>query len=102
VFHERVAHLMRTGNFTTPRRASRSPSFTSGASGSAAPSSPAAPSRELSWIDIMALKAFDRSRTSSIERPFTAADIIDAADWLIEQPCPLMRMSRTVSPSRSR
>src|SRR3954451_5388910 len=30
VFQERVAHLIRTGNFTTPRRASRSPSFTSG------------------------------------------------------------------------
>jgi hypothetical protein len=29
VFHDRVAHLMRTGNFTTPRSASRSPSFTS-------------------------------------------------------------------------
>ena len=25
--------------------------------------------------------------------PFTAADIIDADDWLIEQPCPPMRMS---------
>jgi nitroimidazol reductase NimA-like FMN-containing flavoprotein (pyridoxamine 5'-phosphate oxidase superfamily) len=30
VFQARVAHLMRTGNFTTPCSASRSPSFTSG------------------------------------------------------------------------
>src|SRR5262249_8485746 len=37
VFHDRVAHLMRTGNFTTPRSASRSPSLVP--SPSTAPSS---------------------------------------------------------------
>ena len=41
----------------------------------------------------MALKAVVRSRTSSTVLPFTAADIIDAEDWLIEQPWPAMRMS---------
>src|SRR5204862_4692938 len=56
VFQARVAHLMRTGNFTTPCRASRSPSFTP--SSSSARSSPSAsPSRRDSWMDISALKA---------------------------------------------
>ena len=45
VFHERTAHLMRTGNFTTPCSASRSPSGVD-VSGSSPPSS----------IDIMCLK----------------------------------------------
>lgn len=45
VFHDRTAHLMRTGNFTTPCRASRSPSGAE-VSGSSPPSS----------IDIMCLK----------------------------------------------
>ena len=89
MFHESVAHLMRTGNFTTPRRASRSPSFTSGASSSASPVASSVPlpsSSDDSWIDIIALNALIRSRASATDRPFTAADIIDAADWLIEQP----------------
>jgi len=39
-------------------------------------------------------------RTSSMGRPFTAADIIEADDWLIEQPRPeIFRSSRT--PSRT-
>lgn len=45
VFHDRTAHLMRTGNFTTPCRASRSPRGVD-VSGSSPPSS----------IDIMCLK----------------------------------------------
>jgi hypothetical protein len=32
----------------------------------------------------------------------TAADIIEADDWLIEQPCPPMRTSRTTSPGAGR
>ncbi len=50
----------------------------------------------------MPLNARDRARTSSRVLPLTAEDIIDADDWLIEQPCPPMRISRTVSPSTSR
>jgi len=85
VFHDRVAHLMRTGNFTTPWRASRSPSFTS-MSSPAGPSLSPSPSSRLSWIDIMPLKARMSARASSTLLPFTAADIIEADDWLIEQP----------------
>ena len=55
------------------------------------------PRGELSWIDIMALKAWVRSCTSSMVLPLTAADIIEADDWLMEQPWPAMRMSRTTS-----
>ncbi len=47
----------------------------------------------------MALNALVRSRTSSTDLPLTAADIIDAEDWLIEQPWPLMRMSSTTPTS---
>src|SRR5581483_10332096 len=105
VFHDNVAHLMRTGNFTTPCSASRSPSFTFGSGATASPS-PSAPSvgrsSDCSWIDIIALKARVRARASSTVLPFTAADIIDADDWLIEQPCPLMRTSATRSPSSTK
>ena len=54
VFHDRVAHLMRTGNFTTPRSASRSPSFTSGSSASIERRPPRRRATD-SWIDIIAL-----------------------------------------------
>src|SRR5205823_5606831 len=83
VFHESVAHLIRTGNLTTPWRASKSPILTSV---SAAASSPSAPSRRCSWIDIIALNARISDRASSTLLPLTEADIIDADDWLIEQP----------------
>ena len=39
------------------------------------------------------------ARASSTLLPFTAADIIEADDWLIEQPWPVMRMSEIVPPS---
>ena len=97
VFHDRVAHLMRTGNFTTPRSASRSPSFTSastrlvGVVGRPSPSSAALVDRH------HRLERPGRGRaTSSTVLPLTAADIIDADDWLIEQPWPSMRMSATL------
>ena len=45
----------------------------------------------------MALNALVRSRTWARVLPLTAADIIEADDWLIEQPWPPMRMSLTVS-----
>ena len=60
VFQERVAHLMRTGNFTTPRSASRSPSFTSGSLDRLG-RSPSPSSSDCSWIDIIALKAWVRA-----------------------------------------
>ena len=47
----------------------------------------------------MRLEGPVRSRTSSTVLPLTAADIIDADDWLIEQPWPLMRMSSTTPSS---
>ena len=47
----------------------------------------------------MALKALIRARTSSADLPFTAEDIIEAEDWLIEQPWPEIRMSFTVPSS---
>jgi hypothetical protein len=72
-----------------------------GGTSTPAPSSRAS-SSDCSWIDIIALNARDSLRTSSRVLPFTAADIIEAEDWLIEQPCPPMRTSRTTSPSRSR
>lgn len=87
VFQDRVAHLMRTGNFTTPRSASRSPSFVPGsASGSSTSSGSPSESSSASWIDIIALNALTSSRASDTDLPFTAADIIEADDWLIEQP----------------
>ena len=99
VFQERVAHLMRTGNLTTPRSASRSPSLTSG-------------SRvlELGLVAVERglvdrhhrLEARVTARASSTLLPFTAADIIDADDWLIEQPWPVMRMSEMVRRRRRR
>ena len=43
------------------------------------------------------------SRTSSTVLPLTAADIIEADDWLIEQPWPPILMSSTrPSPSTDR
>ena len=53
-------------------------------------------------MDIIPLKARNRARASSVDLPLTAADIIDAELWLIEQPCPLMRMSLTTPSSTSR
>ena len=49
----------------------------------------------------MALNARIRPRASAAVRPLTAADIIDADDWLIEQPWPEMRMSATRAPPSS-
>ena len=60
------------------------------------------PSSAGSWIDIIALNARVRARASSTVLPLTAADIIEADDWLIEQPWPPMRMSATVPSSTSR
>ena len=48
-----------------------------------------------------ALKAEVSCATSSIERPFTAAAIIEADDWLIEHPCPVKRRSRMLPSSTS-
>src|SRR5690606_2850418 len=95
VFHASVAHLIRTGNFTTPCRASRAPSatsmsFVSSASPFASASSPG--------IDIRPLKRLTSARTSATVLPFTAWLIIDADDWEIEQPCPFTLTSSTVSP----
>jgi hypothetical protein len=84
---------MRTGNFTTPCSASRSPSFTSGSGVGVSVPLPSPPSRRDSWIVISALNARVSARTSSTVLPFTAADIIEADDWLIEQPCPPILMS---------
>jgi len=44
------------------------------------------PPSECSWIDIIALNERMSLRACSTGRPFTAADIIDADDWLMEQP----------------
>jgi hypothetical protein len=46
---------------------------------------------------IIDLKARTTSRASATLLPFTAWLIMDAELWLIEQPCPPMRMSPTVS-----
>jgi hypothetical protein len=54
-----------------------------------------------SWIDIISLNARVIRSTSARDLPFTAALIIEVDAWLIEQPWPLVRMSRTVSPSSS-
>jgi hypothetical protein len=43
-----------------------------------------------------------RARTSSTERPLIAALIIEADDWLIEQPCPSMATSVTTPSSTAR
>ncbi|MND04508.1 hypothetical protein D3C83_248150 [compost metagenome] len=48
-----------------------------------------------------ALKARISLRASPTDLPRTAAPIIDDDAWLIEQPCPPIRMSETVSPSVS-
>ena len=47
----------------------------------------------------MALNALVRSRTSATVLPDTAADIIDADDWEMEQPWPAILMPVTVAPS---
>ena len=60
------------------------------------------PSSEFSWIDIIDLNARERASTSVRDLPFTAIDIIDAADWLMEQPWPSIRMSEMAPPSSSR
>src|SRR5262249_35457488 len=61
VFQASVAHLIRTGNFTTPCNASRSPSATS-----AEPSPSPSPA---SSIDIIPLNRRTSARTSGTERP---------------------------------
>ena len=76
VFQPSTAHLIRTGNFTTPWRASRSPSEISSSPGcSSTPS-----------IDIIVLNRRSNPCTSATGLPITAWLIIDADDWLIEQP----------------
>ena len=111
VFQLKVAHLMRTGNLTTPWRAASSPRFsrltssrstsTGPAVSSAGPSPEPSSARVASWIDIMALKVRISRSTSASDLPFTAADMRDAEDWLIEQPVPLILMSTSRSPSTS-
>ena len=65
-------------------------------------SAPAAPAGSVaSWIDIMPLKVAIRSRTSATGFPFTAADINDADDWLMEQPVPAILMSDSTPSSTS-
>jgi len=49
----------------------------------------------VSWIVIIDLNCRAMSRTSSIGLPLIATDIIDAEDWLIEQPWPEILRSRT-------
>ena len=44
-------------------------------------------------MDIMPLKVRIRSRTSATGLPFTAADMSEADDWLMEQPVPAILMS---------
>ena len=77
---------MRTGNFTTPRSASRSPrpEGTSGepSCGDSWLSSPC------SWIDIICLNERRVSRASSTVLPMTAVVIIEADDWLIDHEPP--------------
>ena len=95
------------GNLTTPCRASRSPSDTSGSPSPSAPSSARVvaaspspgPSRRCSWIDIIDLNVRMVARVSARLLPLTAVDIIDADDWLIEQPCPVSLTSARRSPS---
>ena len=53
-------------------------------------------------MDIMPLKVRIRSRTSGTVFPFTAADINDAEDWLMEQPLPAILMSETTPSLTSR
>ena len=50
----------------------------------------------------MPLKVRIRSRTSATGLPFTAADMSEADDWLIEQPVPAILMSATTPSSTSR
>ena len=50
----------------------------------------------------MPLKARTVARASATVLPLTAADIIEADDWLIEQPWPPIRMSVTTPSSTSR
>src|SRR5664280_510757 len=106
VFQLRVAHLIRTGNLTTPCSAASSPRASmSMASGSGAssgsPPSPAAAGSVASWIDIIPLKVAISSRASSTVLTLTAAHISDADDWLIEQPVPPILMSATTPSSTS-
>ena len=99
-----MAHLILTGNFTTPWSAASSPSAplsTEKMSTSSAPSESFedSPSSLVSWIDIIDLNVRMRSRASVTDLPFTAADMSDAEDWLIEHPCPVIRMSPTTPSS---
>ncbi len=89
VFQLRVAHLMRTGNLTTPCSAANSPrastSMTSGSRGSTSTVGEPDPSAATdgsvdSWMDIMPLKVRISSRTSATALPFTAADMSEADD----------------------
>ncbi len=50
-------------------------------------------------MDIIPLKVAMRCRTSESGRPFTAADMSDAEDWLMEHPVPPILMSESASPS---
>ncbi len=56
---------------------------------------PAAAGSVDSWMDIMPLKVWISWRTSGTGLPFTAADMRDADDWLMEHPVPAILMSDT-------
>ena len=92
VFHDSVAHLMRTRELHDALQRLEVAELDARRPASARRRRRRR-RRARSWIDIIALNARVRSRTSSTVLPFTAADIIDADDWLIEQPWPAMRTS---------
>ncbi len=90
----RMAHLMRTGNFTTPCRASRSPSFTDGSGSIGLPSS--------SGMLIRPLKRRTSARTSSTGLPFMAWLIMLAELCEMLQPWPPTLTSVMMPSSTSR
>ncbi len=81
------------------RRSVRFAASVVGAIPIAAPSSPLGPSRRCSWIDIIDLNVRMVARISARLLPLTAVDIMEADDWLIEQPCPVSFTSASWSPS---
>ena len=80
-----TAHLIRIGYFTTPFRATRSPKASSSGS-----TSPASIPRTSAARDI----------ASSTFLPPTDSVIIEALDWLIEQPAPWKVTSRRFPSSK--
>ena len=63
------------------------------------PSPSPGPSRRCSWIDIIDLNLRIVARVSARLLPLTAVDIIDADDWLIEQPWPVSLRPPAISSS---